>query len=85
MEHHEGADGLGDILEDVDKRRGGSKSGGNVLQGDVTCSDTIYLRDLGNDGINGENAGWDPHRVYEANKRNVDAVEGVHDVVYYSS
>ena len=82
MERQAGVEGLGEIGEDVTKRRGGLQSGGNVLQGGGTGGALIRLRVLGPVGGNRENDGRDTHRVSVKNHGEAGAVEGGQDVVY---
>ena len=56
---------MGEIGGDAKMGRGGSQSGGNVLQGDDTGGTTICLGYLVPINGNGEDGGGDVHWIYE--------------------
>ena len=79
-EQKEIAEGMGAVGEVAKKLRGGTQSGENVIQGNETGGNPLWLIDLVTFGGDGEDGGGDTHRVSEADYREAGVVKGRWDV-----
>ena len=71
-----GVEVLGGVGEVTKKGRGGTQSGGNVIQGGETGGTPIWIIDLVNIGGDVEDGGGDSHQVSETNHGEEGVSEG---------
>ena len=79
-EHHARKFGLGESGETATMGRGRPQGGGNFLQGGVTSNITVWSREVGNFGGNGEEGRRGTHSLPQTDHGEVSVADGIRNV-----